>query len=159
MYIYSSTVIYEHLFYLWGRDIHQSALITSHWLWEREFYVKSSCNWIRSVEVRPRAVVLPQGKSFSKMPSSLITKTYVLIVGVCIYLWWWTVKYVINTHGWRFNGPHNDETPGSSGCREEGSRFKPQCGWHMEGVLVVREGPRTTSEHCQGTLVQGTKLT
>lgn len=48
--------------------------------------MKSSCNWIRSVEVRPRAVVLPQGKSFSKMPSSLITKTYVLIVGVCIYL-------------------------------------------------------------------------
>lgn len=48
--------------------------------------MKSNCNRIRSVEVRPCAVVLPQGKSFSKMPSSLTTKTYVLIVGANVFI-------------------------------------------------------------------------
>lgn len=48
--------------------------------------MKSNCNRIRSVEVRPRAVVLPQGKSFSKMPSSLTTNTYVLILGADVFI-------------------------------------------------------------------------
>lgn len=48
--------------------------------------MKSNCNRICSVEVRPHVVVLPQGKSFPKMTSSLTTKTHVLIVGANVFI-------------------------------------------------------------------------
>lgn len=45
------------------------------------------------------------------------------------------------------------------GWEAEGSRFEPQSGQNLEGVLVVAEGATTPSEHYRGTFQQGSKLT
>lgn len=45
------------------------------------------------------------------------------------------------------------------GWKTEGPWFKPRWGQNIGGVLVVREGSRTPSDHSWGAIQQGTKPT